>query len=74
MRYSLSASTFHFLLGLLIGTLLSPTSERPVHGLESILRSENVSPSREGMEQGVLLVEEIIDPEIEREIPGRIIV
>src|SRR6185312_3571360 len=42
--------------------------------LEGVFRRENVSPSRERMEQEVLFVEQIIDSEIEREILRGVVV
>src|ERR1700722_903137 len=43
-------------------------------GSERVFPGQNKGSAREGMEQEVLLVEEIIDPEIEREIRRRIVV
>src|SRR4030088_1831408 len=44
-----------------------------VGGLEGVFPGENVGSPRERMEQEVLLVEEVIDPEIEREILRRVV-
>src|SRR3954464_10316547 len=41
--------------------------------LERILPRQDKGPPREGMEQEVLLIEQIIYPEIEREIPGGVV-
>src|ERR1700760_966233 len=40
---------------------------------EGVLRGENIGSAGERMEQEVLLVEDVIDPEIEREIFRRVV-